>query len=259
MDVELFTTCSLDVHCTGIPFTTTNTMDVRVYPFFKCRYVGLPGIQSVRYRNELKCGCRNQSGTGIRGPTPVPKCSGTGLRYRMPERRCRRRDADAQLLGEGRLPIMNVEAAEGKGRDWEGGGFQFPIRPLLNPDKVTTPPPANASRKITCLSFLSNSFNLETESLCKKTMYQEARTRMQDACHANMLDHHSRHGTVLVRCVQLINGSSHRQNIAIRDILCNGLALSFRCSVAENLLLTYGHYYLLSQQLEGGGHGLMDI
>jgi hypothetical protein len=41
---------------------------------------------------------------------------------------------------------------------------------------------------------------------------------MQDARHANVSDHHSWHGTVLVRGVQLINGSSHRQNISIRDI-----------------------------------------
>ncbi len=76
-----------------------------VYPFFKCRNVGLSGIQSVRCRNEQKCGYRKQSSTGIRGPSPVPEkqsstgirgpspvpeWSGTGLRYRMPECRCRR-------------------------------------------------------------------------------------------------------------------------------------------------------------------------
>jgi hypothetical protein len=51
---ELFPTCSLDVHRMGIPFTTTNTtiMDVQGVPLFKCRNVGLSGIQSVRYRNE---------------------------------------------------------------------------------------------------------------------------------------------------------------------------------------------------------------
>ncbi len=36
----------------------------------------------------LKCRCRDQSGTGIKGPSPVPECSGTGLRCRMPECRC---------------------------------------------------------------------------------------------------------------------------------------------------------------------------
>jgi hypothetical protein len=43
----------------GIPFTTTTNR------FFKCRNVGLSGIQSVRYRNEQKLRCRNQSGTGM--------------------------------------------------------------------------------------------------------------------------------------------------------------------------------------------------
>ncbi len=33
----------------------------RVYPFFKCRNVGLSGMQSVRYWNKQKCRCRNQS------------------------------------------------------------------------------------------------------------------------------------------------------------------------------------------------------
>jgi hypothetical protein len=37
----------------------------RVYPFFKCRNVGLSGIKSVRYRNEQNCRWRNQSGTGM--------------------------------------------------------------------------------------------------------------------------------------------------------------------------------------------------
>jgi hypothetical protein len=52
---------------------------------------GMPvcrGIWSVRYMNEQKCRCRKQSGTGIRGPSPVLECSGTGLRYRMPECLC---------------------------------------------------------------------------------------------------------------------------------------------------------------------------
>ncbi len=74
------------------PPPTPAAWTCRVYPFFKCRNVGLSGIQSVRlrYRNERKCRCRNQSGTGIMGPSPVPVCSGPGLRYRIPECRCRR-------------------------------------------------------------------------------------------------------------------------------------------------------------------------
>ncbi len=43
-----------------------------IYTFFKCRNVGLSDIHSVRYRYEQKCRCLNQSGTGIRGPSPVP-------------------------------------------------------------------------------------------------------------------------------------------------------------------------------------------
>ncbi len=56
----------------------------------KCRNAGLAGIRSVRFRNEQKCQCRNQSGTGRRGHSPVPESHGTGLRYRMSECRCRR-------------------------------------------------------------------------------------------------------------------------------------------------------------------------
>ncbi len=47
------------------------------------------GIWSVRYRKEKECRCRHQSGT--RGPSLlVTECSGTGLRCRRPECRCRR-------------------------------------------------------------------------------------------------------------------------------------------------------------------------
>ncbi len=49
----------------------------------------LSGIWSVRYRNEQDCQCHKQSGTGRRGPSPVPECFGR-LRYWMPEWRCRR-------------------------------------------------------------------------------------------------------------------------------------------------------------------------
>jgi hypothetical protein len=38
----------------------------------------------VRYRNEKKCRCRKPSGTGIREPSPVSECSGTGLRCWVP-------------------------------------------------------------------------------------------------------------------------------------------------------------------------------
>ncbi len=80
-----YSTCSVDVHWVmGIPFTTTNNS------FFKCRNVRLSGIQSVRYRNEQKFRCRHQFVTKIRGPSPVPECSGTGLRYKIRECRCRR-------------------------------------------------------------------------------------------------------------------------------------------------------------------------
>ncbi len=78
--VSLSTTCSLE--CTGFPFTTTNNS------FFKCQNFGLSGIQSAWYQNVQKFWWRNLSGTGIRGPSWVPECSVTVLRYRMPECRC---------------------------------------------------------------------------------------------------------------------------------------------------------------------------
>jgi hypothetical protein len=58
----------------------------RVYVFL---HAGLSGIRSVRYRNEQKMPILEppvtQSGTGIRGTSPVPEYSGAGLRYKMPE------------------------------------------------------------------------------------------------------------------------------------------------------------------------------
>jgi hypothetical protein len=50
----------------------------RVHPFLECRNARLSGIQSVRYRNEKKFRCQNQSGTGLRDPVrfrnaPVPE------------------------------------------------------------------------------------------------------------------------------------------------------------------------------------------
>ncbi len=74
--------------CRVYPFPQPAVWTSRVHPFFKC-WIGLSGIQSIRYQNEQKCGYLNQSGTGIRGPSPVPECCGTGLRYRT-ECRCRR-------------------------------------------------------------------------------------------------------------------------------------------------------------------------
>ncbi len=62
-----------------IPFQQRQYGRAGNIPFFKCRNVGLSGIQSVRYRNEQKCRCRNKSGTEIRGPSPVPDWN-TGCR-----------------------------------------------------------------------------------------------------------------------------------------------------------------------------------
>ncbi len=70
------------------PFLPPAVWMCRMYPFLKCRNVWLSGIRSVWYLNEQKCWCRNQFGTG-RGPSVVPECSGTGVRYRMLECQCR--------------------------------------------------------------------------------------------------------------------------------------------------------------------------
>ncbi len=59
-----------------------------MYPFsvfLICRNAGLFGMGSVQCQNETKCLCLNQSGIGIRGTSPVPECSCTGLIYQMPE------------------------------------------------------------------------------------------------------------------------------------------------------------------------------
>jgi hypothetical protein len=66
-----------------------------VYRFYKHRNAGESGIRSVRYRNEKECRCWNQSGTGIKIPSPVPECSCTGLRCQMSAA-----DADAQLCND---------------------------------------------------------------------------------------------------------------------------------------------------------------
>ncbi len=41
-------------------------------------------MQLVRYRNAQKVECRNQSGIELRGPSPIPECSGTWLRCGIP-------------------------------------------------------------------------------------------------------------------------------------------------------------------------------
>jgi hypothetical protein len=82
---------------------------------------------------------------------------------------------------------------------------------------------------------------------------------MQDARHANMSDHHSRHGTFLVRGVQLIMGA-HTARILLSVIFVPWFGNSFSCCSGERgSFFNGGDYYLLSQQLEGGGHGLMNI
>jgi hypothetical protein len=88
----------------------------RVYPFCKCRNVGLSGIQSVRYRNEQKCRCRNQSGTEIRGPSSVPECSGTG------DTGCRNADAGGiDLDADAQLWQTSIYLPYREKKDEEGG------------------------------------------------------------------------------------------------------------------------------------------
>jgi hypothetical protein len=72
-----------------------------MYLFLKCRNAGLSGIWSVRGTGMNKNASAGIS-PGIRGPIPVQKCFGTGLRY--PNTGCRYAhagsiglDADAQL------------------------------------------------------------------------------------------------------------------------------------------------------------------
>ncbi len=74
--------------CRMCAFLSPAVWTCRVHPFFKCRNVRLSSIQSVRYRNERKCRCQNQSGTRMREHSSLPESSGTGLRYRMLECRC---------------------------------------------------------------------------------------------------------------------------------------------------------------------------
>jgi hypothetical protein len=64
-----------------IPFHTSSIDNLDMHGVsFSPRNGGLCGIQSVQYQNELKCRCREQSGTGIRESSLIPECSGTGLR-----------------------------------------------------------------------------------------------------------------------------------------------------------------------------------
>ncbi len=93
----------------GIPFTITNNS------CFKCRNVGLSGIQSVRYRNEQTIPMSEpvryqnkwtQSGTGM-------------LRYRSEIQ-----DADAQLCSWG-YPFKFAEAAPAWGRVVARGVLQL--------------------------------------------------------------------------------------------------------------------------------------
>ncbi len=62
------------------------------YPFHnhQNQQCGRAGRTSFSNAGMLDCPASSQSGTGIRGPSPVPECSSTGLRYRKPEFRCRR-------------------------------------------------------------------------------------------------------------------------------------------------------------------------
>ncbi len=103
MDVQgaLSTTSIMEVQSVFPPaalwtvgcLSSTSSMDLQdffptqaVTPSFNLRTVfvnaGLSGFRSVRlrYRNEKECRCRNQSGTGIRGPILVTQCSGTNAK-----------------------------------------------------------------------------------------------------------------------------------------------------------------------------------
>jgi hypothetical protein len=84
-DVSFFAASSGRAGCISLFTASSIDVQVRMYPslpsfnVFKCQNVGLSGMRSVRYRNDLKYRCREQSGTGTKGPQ-----SNTGLRCRMP-------------------------------------------------------------------------------------------------------------------------------------------------------------------------------
>ncbi len=63
-----------------------------VYPGFMHLFfnAGQFGNRSFRYPKEKKFRRKNRSRAGIKGPSPVPQCSGTRLRDQMPECRCQR-------------------------------------------------------------------------------------------------------------------------------------------------------------------------
>jgi hypothetical protein len=99
------------------------------------------GSRNGWYRNEKECRCRNQSGTEIRGPSPV--CSGTGLRCRMPECRCRRHQTwcrcpavPAQL---GRMPYRVSHLALASTRPLKVQGVYWHCHALRNSNHA--PPP----------------------------------------------------------------------------------------------------------------------
>jgi hypothetical protein len=74
--------------------------------FFNAR---LYGIQSVCYQYALKCRCREQSGTGVRGIQSVPECSGTGLRCRRPECRLRRHWTRCRCRAMSRRDVVSAD------------------------------------------------------------------------------------------------------------------------------------------------------
>ncbi len=72
-------------------------------------FVQLFWTPHVGYRNERKCQCRIQFGNGMRKSGSEPECSGTGLRWWMPECPCRRDQhqcrCPAMIEYEGRYEI----------------------------------------------------------------------------------------------------------------------------------------------------------
>ncbi len=66
--------------CTKIQSVSLSIVSNGVYPFFF-------------FLQFLKCRNAGLSGTRIRGPSPVPECSGTGMRCRGTECQCQRQRA----------------------------------------------------------------------------------------------------------------------------------------------------------------------
>ncbi len=87
--VSIFAVLSADVQ--GVSLFTISIRAGCIFLDLRPMFLnaGMPDCTAHWYRNELNCRCREQSGTGIRGPSPGPECTGTGLRCRMPECRCR--------------------------------------------------------------------------------------------------------------------------------------------------------------------------